>query len=317
MAIIRGTNGDNVREGGSFSDSIYGYGGDDILIGNGGNDYISGGSGDDDIIGGSGENDLRGGTGFDYFIVSPRSGANSSDDLILDFTFDDDAIDVSDWGASDFSQIRALLRTDSDGDATLNAFYDDRDHRITVADVSTSELQSSDFVFSNAGAKSIYGTNNQDVLFGSREGDIIRGYGEDDILLGGGGNDTLSGGSGDDDLHGGSGRDTMTGGTGEDIFAFASTSESRVGSSSRDRILDFLEDVDLIDVSDIDAEIGPSGNQSFEWIGGDSYDDRGQLRYYYSDGDTVIAGNTDSDSSSEFQVELEGIYKLVGDDFIL
>ena len=122
MATIYGTNASQTIYGTSYADTIYAYGGNDLVYGGNGNDLIYGGAGDDDIFGGQGYNTLYGGSGYDWFGMTARS-SSFSDDLIADFQFGYDKIDVRAWGASDFSQIQALLTSDAYGDATLNAFY--------------------------------------------------------------------------------------------------------------------------------------------------------------------------------------------------
>jgi hypothetical protein len=62
---IEGTDGDDVRSGGSGRDVICGFGGTDDLFGNGGNDLIFGGPGNDALHGRAGEDELHGGPGFD------------------------------------------------------------------------------------------------------------------------------------------------------------------------------------------------------------------------------------------------------------
>lgn len=313
MALIKGNDRDNDLDGTSSNDSIYGFAGDDFITGGAGNDFISGGADNDDIVGGSGINNLNGGSGNDWFIMSRRE-TKLSDDFIEDFDFNDDRIDLVDWGVSDISQIEAIIDSDQ-GDAVFNAFYNGVNHHLTIADVDPDDLVSSDFVFTTAGAKDIEGTSRADVLFGSVKSDLIDGNGGSDIVLGGKGNDRLFGGAGDDDLHGGAGADTMTGDSGDDVFVYASTSESN--TSTRDFITDFTPDVDLIDLSDIDARTTRSGNQEFDWIGSSSYSSSGQLRYSYDGGDTIISGNTDTDTSSEFSLRIDGRFKPIDDDFIL
>lgn len=321
MALIKGDNYSNNEDnndpldGTSGNDTIYGYGGNDDLFGYGGNDELYGGSGDDNLWGGTGINNLWGGTGRDYFVMSARSSGALSDNYIGDFQFDEDRIDVRDWGVSDFSQIQMLLKNTSDGNAIFNATYGGRDNTVEVGEVSANELQSSDFVFSNAGARDILGTKYSDTLFGSRSSDQIEGGGGSDVLLGGKGNDVIYGDAGNDRIFGGAGQDTMSGNSGDDTFVFASASET--SPSARDRITDFDVGSDLIDLSRIDALPKFSGNQEFEWIGRDSFDAAGQVRYSYSGSKTIIQGNTDSDSSSEFQIALDGRIPLIGDDFIL
>ena len=178
-----GTNASENIYGTSSHDVIYGYGGNDYLYGGFGNDHLYGGSGDDDLVGGSGINTLYGGYGYDWFIMSARS-TSSSDDLIADFEFGYDKIDVSAWGVSDFSQIKAILGSYY-GDARLNAFAGGYSHVLTVDGVAPSQLIASDFIYSGSGARNLVGTSYADTMFGSRFNDTINGGYGDDILLGG------------------------------------------------------------------------------------------------------------------------------------
>jgi Ca2+-binding RTX toxin-like protein len=231
---LDGTSSGDTISGRGGDDTIYGRGGHDLLDGGTGDDFLYGGSGNDDLIGGSGVNDLWGDAGYDYFVVSARAGAALSDDLVWDFEFDVDQVDLRDWGVSDFSQVLALLETDSYGDATLNAFYAGRDHRLTLDDVATGDLVADDFVFANPGALDAVGTAADDVMFGSRLEDSLSGGDGRDILLGGLGRDVLSGGTGDDDLVGGIGNDIAYGGTGSDLVQGDAASDLLYGEAGRD-----------------------------------------------------------------------------------
>jgi Ca2+-binding RTX toxin-like protein len=83
--------------GGASSDSIDGFGGDDVLIGGGGADTLTGGAGDDILIGGmlSGDDNeidtLTGGIGEDIFILQ----GDDSLDVITDFNAQDDRLDLT------------------------------------------------------------------------------------------------------------------------------------------------------------------------------------------------------------------------------
>ena len=79
-------------------------------------------------------------------------------------------------------------------------------------------------------------------LVPSRGGAAV-GTAADDRLMGSAEAETLSGGAGDDHLHDGAGGDLMLGGAGADVFVLA-----RDGAV--DRIGDFQDGVDLIDLSD-------------------------------------------------------------------
>lgn len=333
MAIINGSNRSEYIPGTGGNDLIFGYGGDDYIEAFGGNDIIYGGNGDDvifggagldDIYGGSGVNDLFGGGGEDWFIMSSR-GNNFSDDWIGDFQLGLDSIDVSAWGISDFSQIKELMKTDPSGSAWLNAFYNGYDHYLTIDGIPERALISSDFIYSNSGAKTETGTAFADTMFGSRSADTLHGAGGADILLGGfgadilngnAGKDKLIGGKGNDVLRGGAGADVLQGGAGADIFDFNAVSESPAGSG-RDTILDFELDIDVINLAGIDANVLLGGNQAFQWIGNAGFTDAGQLRYFFSGADTIIAGSTDADSTAEFQIRITGHFVPISGDFVL
>jgi serralysin len=65
-------------------------------------------------------------------------------------------------------------------------------------------------------------------------------------------------------------------------------------------------DGDRIDVVFIDANPFAEGDQRFTWIGDALFTAVGQLRYFISGINTVIAGNLDNDPKAEFQVQLAG-----------
>lgn len=100
--------------------------------------------------------------------------------------------------------------------------------------------------------ENVTGSIFDDRIFGNAQANDLRGIDGDDLLVGRGGNDFLSGdagddflrgGPGDDILDGGPGADKLLGGGGEDIFDF------NVGDGD-DRVVNFQDGIDLIDVSD-------------------------------------------------------------------
>ncbi len=74
-------------------------------------------------------------------------------------------------------------------------------------------------------------------------GGVASGTAADERLIGSTSADAISAGAGEDFLHDGAGADTLTGGAGADVFIF-----SRDGAV--DRIMDFQDGVDRIDVTD-------------------------------------------------------------------
>ena len=79
----------------------------------------------------------------------------------------------------------------------------------------------------------------------------------------------------------------------------------------------FQKGSDKIDLSDIDARPDVSGNQAFTFINKSAFSSPGQVCYSQSNGNTIVSGNTDFDSSAEFQIELTGLYTLSAADFVL
>ncbi len=322
--IIDGTDRSDIIFGNGGNDAIWGFYGDDQIHGGTGSDLIRAGGGHDDLWGDSGLNDLFGGSGRDVFHTGARLNS-FSDDWIGDFQFDADTIDVSSWGISDFSQIKALLKSDFLGSAWLNAYYNGHDHFLTIGGVPPGELIASDFIYSDLGAQSLTGTRYGDTLFGSRSNDLLSGVGGDDALLGGIGNDLLSGGvgqdrltggAGADRLNGGTGRDVMTGNVGEDVFIFNDIFDS-VAGPDHDLITDFHRNEDVMNLANIDANTTLNGNQVFVWVGAADFSAAGQLRYYFSGGKTIISGSVDGDTVSEFQISLEGRFVPIAGDFVL
>jgi Ca2+-binding RTX toxin-like protein len=312
--LIKGTALADVINGNGGNDSLFGLGGNDILSGGAGNDYLSGGDGNDTLIGGAGVNDLYGGAGYDTFMMSSRLSGGFTDDLVYDMT-DGDKVDVSAWGISDFSQIQAVMGIDYYG-AAINAYYNGENHLLSFLGVAPWQFEATDFVYSAALGGTQNGTANSDMLFGSTGADVLNGGGGYDTLLGGLGNDTINGGAGGDDIFGGAGKDTMTGGTGYDAFIFQTGADSAYGAA-HDVITDFAPNIDWIDLCGVDANTGVGGNQAFTWRGTSGFTGAGQLRYVHTGGVTMIYGNTDADSTPEFQIELSGTLTLHSTDFIL
>lgn len=148
-----------------------------------------------------------------------------------------------------------------------------------------------------------------------RQNDTIKGSSSSDKLYGWNGNDNVYGNGGNDRLVGGIGKDTLYGGSGRDYFDFNNTLESGTSSSSRDLIKDFVRGTDKIDLASIDANTNASGNNAFSKLisSASSFTTPGQLKLTNG----VLYGNTDTDSSAEFSIQLSGISKLSLSDFVL
>ena len=168
-------------------------------------DDFAGGAGDDTIEGTSRDNRLTGGEGADTFVFGLEHGA----DTITDFTAGTDKIDLS--AILSITSMNDLWCWQDGDDAVIYTGYHDGG-KITLQNVSLSDLSASDFVFY------------QDEYTGTASAD------------------TLEGGAGDDTITGLAGDDTLTGNAGADTFVFAS-------GHGDDTITDFTADTDKIDLS--------------------------------------------------------------------
>jgi Ca2+-binding RTX toxin-like protein len=159
---------------------------------------------------------------------------------------------------------------------------------------------------------------------GTAAADVMTGSAGMDGFYALAGNDTISAGNGNDLLDGGAGTDRMTGGSGADIFDLDFVSETGNSSATRDIVTDFARLVDDFDLSGMDASAVLAGNNAFAWRSTLAFTAgaAGQLRYQKVDAagtandKTIVYGDTDNDTLSEFQIELTGLVTLRGVDFI-
>lgn len=101
------------------------------------------------------------------------------------------------------------------------------------------------------GNDSVIGSDLADKCWLGRGNDRSLGRDGNDLTYGGDGNDSLLGGAGADTLFGDSGRDRITGGVQNDLLAGGQGADTFVfaGQSGRDRIIDFENGLDRIDLS--------------------------------------------------------------------
>ena len=114
--ILLGGEGNDQLVGGNQDDQLSGGDGDDVLIGGGakdrlngdaGNDILSGGFGADRLFGGSGNDTLTGGDGGDTFRFEVSGGSDA--DQVVDFSSQDDRVEVVDGGFNSFAEVQAAL----------------------------------------------------------------------------------------------------------------------------------------------------------------------------------------------------------------
>ena len=282
--LINTGSGTFTGTGNDLNNDMTGGSGADTLYGGNGYDQLYGGNGDDFLYGGADGDLLSGGTGADYM-----EGGTGDDVYIVD-NAGDSVVEASGEGTDD---VYTSLATYTLGADVENLYYN-----------------------GGAGNFTLTGNTLDNIIFGGGGNDTLSGLDGNDTLRGQTGNDTLSGGDGDDLLVGGSGIDDLTGGAGADTFRF-STFESGTGANA-DRIQDFAQGSDIIEVAGIDADLLTAGNQTFSFIGNAAFSGAaGELRYYDNGVDTFVQGDINGDGAADFDIALTGVVALVSTDFVL
>jgi serralysin len=296
--------GTDVRINGfSGNDVILASHGDDELFGDAGNDTFETYYGLNEVLGGSGNDTLDYSWYGDFTIQSISSGVSVN--LSRGITVARNSnVDFGD----EFSSIENVVGSDLADRLTGNSLNN-----------KISGSFGNDYLDGGSGSDLLEGDSGADALYGRSGDDDMFGGSGNDYLSGSTGRDDLFGGSGDDDLQGGLGVDRLLGGSGVDYFVYDSIDDSN-DFDGVDFIRDFTLDIDLIDLSGIDANLNRSGKQSFTWIGSSRFDDfSGELRYGYDrlDDITFIEGDVNGDGEADLTIELDGRYLLERGDFDL
>jgi len=221
--------GDDLFDGQSGIDIVYGRGGDDRIETGGGDDSLFGGSGIDNLFGQSGNDRLHGGDAFDYL------DGGSGNDVIYGDAGSDFIVNLGDGNDTAYGGTGddTFQRRDLGGSATI--YGGDGQDQISfqgfsadiTVDLEVGSQQGAglggDSYFSieningSDGNDSLFGNSVANVIFGGNGNDSLYGRAGDDRLLGQSGNDVLYGGAGNDYLSPSSGADTVYGGDGNDI----------------------------------------------------------------------------------------------------
>lgn len=285
--ILQGAGGHTVVASDGDED-IRGNIGNNRLEGGAGNDTIEGRAGDDVILGGANQDQLFGNTGNDFI----EGG---------------DGVDTLDGGAGNDTL---------DGGTGKDSLEGGNGNDELIGGAAEDTINGGD------GADTLDGGSEGDDLEGGRGRDVLDGGTEDDRVFGGDGNDLLLGSAGDDTIRGDAGNDTIVGGAGvddmigkagADVFVFDDV--THLGTGPSDRIRDFENGRDLIDVSGIDD------SAAFTFIGTGAFSASGgmELRYTVNAAGThFIYLDTDGDGVSDGRlVLLSTTDTLTADDFIL
>lgn len=270
-APLNGTAGNDSLEGSETDDNISGLDGNDLILGAGGDDTVNGGNGTDtaSFAGGAAVNvnlltNTATGQGTDTLISIESAIGSSNADTITGSTAantisgGDGADSIASGSGADSvdggignDTITGLSGNDTIiagvGADSVNGEADD--DSITGGDGNDTLLGSSgnDTIYGGADHDSINAGSNDDIMFGDAGDDTLKGFDGADSLSGGADADDLRGENGNDTLDGGAGVDKLTGDTGSDVFLFSNVAHSVY--STPDRVMDFTQGTDLIDLS--------------------------------------------------------------------
>jgi hypothetical protein len=123
----------------------------------------------------------------------------------------------------------------------------------------------------------------------------------------------LRGATGETIFVGGAGGQHLYGGQGANIFTYLALSDGG------DTLSNFDPAKDVIDLSNIDADITTPGLQSFTFIGTAAFDGGAEVRYQQNPttGVTYVQAALAGDISADFTITIEGLVSLTAADFAL
>lgn len=340
--------------GSSYDDILGGDGYANNINGGSGNDSIAGGSGDDTLTGGAGNDTIDGGNGTDIvsYAYYATSGINAdlstgivvgdgTDTLVVGTVEKVTGTGLADtiaWKSSSTYTYTSFLLTGGAGTDSLQGSY------------------GSDTLDGGTGADTMSGGNGSDLYYVDSSGDVVSeslNGGNDTVqsaisfslatvadvenvvlvgavaytavgnalnnqLVGNANNNSIVASGGYDTLIGGMGRDTLDGGldTQTDYFVFNSVAESTAVAA--DKIVNFNEAYDRIQLNGIDANVTATYDQSFSFIGTAGFTGTaGQLRYAANATDTYVYGDVDGDKVADLMIQISGVHLLTSSDFYL
>jgi Ca2+-binding RTX toxin-like protein len=320
--------------------NIFGSGGNDTITGSSENDTISGGGGSDSISGGAGTDAASYANNSWRVIVRLDIGQTLELGLVPQevVVSVDSLASIEDASGSAFDDIiignglHNELRGNNGNDTLIgltgpdtliggigNDIYvvdDVDDDTFESGGQGLDEVRTSDDYTLNAGASiEIFRTTDDN---GTVAIDLTGNELANQIIGNAGANEINGGGSGDQ-IIGGRGVDTLIGGTGGDVFTWRATNETGTEANFADVIVDFdFAAGDLIDLSDIDANVVDGGDQQFEFIEQAAFtldtstpDPSdvlpGEIRYFHSGGDTIIELQTGTSPDVEAVIRIAGI----------
>lgn len=230
----------------SATHGIYMIGDDaanDTMVGSIYGDPLQGYGGADILIGGLGADAMSGGAGADVFryrMAAESVAAGGAYDNLYDFETGVDRLDLSAVNTVEVSIIR-------DNGSTF--LFIGTQSGVSMQIIAAGRaINASDISYSNNQGVYMIGSSEADTMIGSALGDPLQGGGGNDILIGAGGSDALFGGAG------------------IDTFVYRAVGDS--SNAQSDRILDFQQGVDRIDLS---AVYQAGGSIGLLYSGGGSF----------------------------------------------
>ena len=296
---LTGKSGNDVLNGMAGADMLNGAEGDDMIFGGEGNDVLLAGAGDDIAYGDAGDDRIMGGAGRDMLF-----GGEGNDDILAG-----DGADMV-YGEAGADRIFGNAGNDMlNGGAGNDEVHGGEGHDRFVATVD----DGNDVYFGDEGSDTLdmsailADANIRLGSAGSDRGAVMVGDSIDTIwsienVIGGAGNDTIIA---SDAVN------VMDGGEGNDTFVFESAA-----AADGDIIRGFNAG-DVLCFSDLDADAGIEGNQSFTLAGRDMTIGAGQLTFSHDTADgedvTIVTGDTGTDT---FSVKISGHHDLQEENFL-
>lgn len=159
------------------------------------------------------------------------------------------------------------------------------------------------------------GSNVENLVLGGAAAINGTGNAAANVITGNSANNVLNGAAGNDVLLGGGGVDSLTGGRGADKFVFTGIADTGIGAGLRDVVTDMkVRDLDVIDLSAIDADSTQGGDQAFAFIGAAAFGlHAGELHLVAG----VLSGDVDGNGVADFEIQLTGVTTLTASAFIL
>ncbi|WP_236765718.1 Ig-like domain-containing protein [Acinetobacter junii] len=296
--VIQGTPGDNIVNGTSANQHLYGFAGDDILLAGDGDDLLRGGAGTDQLFGEDGDDVLvfdaadtviDGGMGNDTLLITITTAAilgsatavHDIEKIQLGTENEAVTLTLGADGAAKATGAGSQLFVEGDGNDTLNLLGGVFVGQVLINGQAYEQysLDGTTVLVNPAVAvtlqdSTITGTTSGETLNGTIESETLSGLDGDDTLNAGAGNDLLLGGNGNDVLNGQAGNDTLTGGLGADTAIFnVLDNADNAGGNGFDAWNDFHlgntatdPNADVIDISNL--LVGYTGDGSAPSLAG-------------------------------------------------